>query len=250
MTRETATGMGIGGRFPTTRGSAIRAARSEDEGERRRAAAALVAVYWKPVYKHLRLRWHKSSEDAKEWTQAFFVRALEKDFFASYDPLRARFRTFVRTCLDAFAANEHKAGQRWKRGGGVEVLSLDFDDAEHELRRIEPVSPDTIERQFDREWSRSLFAIAVEALRVECEAHGRQTQFAAFERYDLSSDGPKVTYEALAEQLCVPVTTVTNHLAWARREFRRLVLEALREMTASDEEFRGEARALLGVELP
>jgi len=28
------------------------------------------------------------------------------------------------------------------------------------------------------------------------------------------------------------------------------VLEALREMTASDEEFRGEARALLGVELP
>ena len=32
------------------------------------------------------------------------------------------------------------------------------------------------------------------------------------------------------------------------REFRRVVLEKLREITASDEEFRLEARAVLGVE--
>jgi len=41
---------------------------------------------------------------------------------------------------------------------------------------------------------------------------------------------------------------VTNYLAFARREFRRIALERLREMAASDEEFRREARALLGVE--
>jgi hypothetical protein len=42
-------------------------------------------------------------------------------------------------------------------------------------------------------------------------------------------------------------TDVTNYLAFARREFRRCVLDQLREMTASDEEFRREAQALLGV---
>ena len=53
----------------------------------------------------------------------------------------------------------------------------------------------------------------------------------------------------LRPSIGLPVTQVTNHLAWARREFRRLILERLRELSASDAEFRSEARELLGVEL-
>jgi hypothetical protein len=48
----------------------------------------------------------------------------------------------------------------------------------------------------------------------------------------------------------LPVTQVTNHLAWARREFRRHVLAALRSLTGSEEEFRLEVRELLGVDPP
>ena len=55
------------------------------------------------------------------------------------------------------------------------------------------------------------------------------------------------TIERLAAEFELPVTQVTNHLAWARREFRRIVLDRLREMTGSDEEFREEAKDLLGV---
>ena len=39
---------------------------------------------------------------------------------------------------------------------------------------------------------------------------------------------------------------VTNELAAARREFRRFVLEALREQCATDEEFDAESRGLTG----
>ena len=49
------------------------------------------------------------------------------------------------------------------------------------------------------------------------------------------------------EEMHIPVTQVTNFLAFARREFRRIVLEKLREITTSDREFREEARSLLGV---
>jgi len=42
------------------------------------------------------------------------------------------------------------------------------------------------------------------------------------------------------------VTDVTNALAWARREFRRIALERLRELCATEEEFRREARAVFG----
>ena len=54
----------------------------------------------------------------------------------------------------------------------------------------------------------------------------------------------------LGRELGLPVTQVTNHLAAMRRELRREVLDALRALTASDEEFRAEARDLLGVVAP
>ena len=89
---------GPGGAFPATLQSVVLGARSEDPAERQRSFQALVAAYWKPVYKTIRLGWKRSNEDAKDLTQGFFARAMEKDFFTSYDPARARFRTFLRVC--------------------------------------------------------------------------------------------------------------------------------------------------------
>ncbi|MGH9905544.1 MAG: hypothetical protein ACRD8U_08190 [Pyrinomonadaceae bacterium] len=70
-----------------------------------------------------------------------------------------------------------------------------------------------------------------------------------FELYDLEDEGEKISYEELAKRFGVKTTDVTNYLAFARREFRKIVLDHLREITASDEEFRTEARMLLGVEI-
>jgi hypothetical protein len=39
---------------------------------------------------------------------------------------------------------------------------------------------------------------------------------------------------------------VTNHLAAMRRQFRVIVLERLRDLTSSDEEWEAEAAKLLG----
>jgi DNA-directed RNA polymerase specialized sigma24 family protein len=121
------------GRFPTTRWSAVEGARSADGAERERSWGALVRAYWKPAYKHLRVRWRASPEDAEDALQGFFERAMEKDFFASYEPERARFRTFFRVCLDRFASNEAKARGRLKRGGTSPPL--DFAAAEDEIAR-------------------------------------------------------------------------------------------------------------------
>ncbi len=41
-------------------------------------------------------------------------------------------------------------------------------------------------------------------------------------------------------------TAVTNHLYAMRRRFRETVLATLRESTATEQEYRAEARALLG----
>jgi RNA polymerase sigma factor (sigma-70 family) len=211
----------------------------------------IAAVYWKPIYKYIRLKWNKSSEDAKDLTQGFFTRAIEKGFFGSYDPSKARFRTFLRTCVDGYVSNEEKAAHRIKRGGDCPVESMDFNSAEMEMKLSELPAGSSMEDYFYREWVRSLFSMAVDILRQECAAAGKTAQFQVFERYDLNEEGAsgKMTYESIATAVGIPVSQVTNYLAFARREFRRIVLEKLREITANDEEFHNEARWVLGAKL-
>jgi RNA polymerase sigma factor (sigma-70 family) len=241
--------------FPETRYSVVRAlgdAGEIDPEVRRQAFAALAESYWKPVYKYLRVKWRAESEDAADLTQGFFTHALEKGTFGAYDPSRARFRTFLRTCLDHFAASERKAARREKRGGGAKPLSFDFLGAEAELARQGAVQETDMEEYFHREWVRSLFALAVEDLRARCAAAGKSARFALFERYDLeeSPSGERWTYARLGEAVGMSAVQVTNELAAARRDFRRFVLARLAELTASEAELRAEARLVLGIELP
>jgi RNA polymerase sigma factor (sigma-70 family) len=236
-----------GGNFPATRWSAIAASRSDDPAERRRALDRIVSLYWKPVYKYVRARYRKSAEDAQDLTQEFFASLVDKGTLDTYDPQRARLRTFLRSCIDALVANADRDARRLKRGGGAATVSLEFELAEGELARTGLPSPDRLDEFFEREWVRSLFAAAVEQLREACAALGKEIVFAVFARYDLDDAEPgRPTYADLARELGIPVTDVTNHLAAARRDFRRISLELLRETTSSDDEFRREARSLLG----
>jgi RNA polymerase sigma factor (sigma-70 family) len=236
------------GAFPATQCAVIAATASPDPQVREQALAMLVTAYWKPVYKYIRIKWKASNEDAKDLTQAFFTRTLEKDFFERYDPVRARFRTYLRTCLDGFVANERKAAGRIKRGGAMQQLALDFEEAEDEVRLYGRPPATDLDEFFHQEWVRHVLGLAVDELRRQCQAAGKAVHFALFERYDL--EGPqipeKLTYAKLGEQFALSTSEVTNYLACARRQFRSLVLDMLRASTGNEEEFRAEAARLLG----
>jgi DNA-directed RNA polymerase specialized sigma24 family protein len=242
------------GQFPITRWSAILAARSKDPDERSRGLEAIATTYWKPIYKYFRLRWGKSNEDAKDLTQEFFTRVIEKEFLKAFDPAKARLRTFLRVCADRFLANDFKASKRLRRGGGVQHVSLDFGAAEAELDLTKTsfsaaATPQEMDDFMEKEFIRSLFGLAVETFREFCASRGKQVHFQIFEAYDLiDEESNHAGYAELARKFGIATTDVTNYLSFARREFRRIALEKLREMTASDAEFRREARALLGVE--
>jgi RNA polymerase sigma factor (sigma-70 family) len=237
-------------KFPSTRRSVILAVARGDPPERERGWQTLVAAYWKPVYKYVRLKWNKSVDDAEDLTQAFFAAAMDKEIFRGYDPAKGTFRNFLRLAIDGFASNQEKAARRIKRGGGAVTVPLDFHSAEGEFRRHEIASGESLDDYFHREWVRGLFGLAVDRLRDTFEAEGKRVQFLLFQRYDLRDDASpeKLTYDQLAREFNLPVTTVTNHLASVRRRFRATVLDILREITANDREFRGEARAVLGVD--
>jgi DNA-directed RNA polymerase specialized sigma24 family protein len=237
-------------KFPLTRWSVIEAARSDDPGERDRALEALFAAYWKPIYKYIRLRWNRPAEDAQDLTQGFFMQLLERDLLLHYDPAKSRLRTYLRVCVDSFVLNQDKAAHRQKRGGNTLHIVLDFDAAEGELHGITMdvasiPSSVSLEEFFEKEWMRSLFALTVEDLQKLCEARGRPKTFQLFEEYDLDGVEP-ISYEKLATKYGIPITDVTNALACARREFRRIALDRLREICGSYDEFQREVLAVFG----
>ena len=237
--------------FPVTRHSAILGCASTELEERTKSFQLVSQAYWKPIYKYIRIRWAKSNEDAKDLTQGFFVKAIEKNYFKSFDPSKARFRTFVRVCVDRYVANHEKAMHRIKRGGAVVFRSFDFDDAENEMSKQALESVESPEDCFDREWVRDLFSSTVERLRQKCASEGKTIHYEVFKRYDLDPDEShrQLSYADIAEDLNLPVSQVTNYLNYARREFRTLLADRLRALTANDEEFESEIKFILGVDI-
>jgi len=233
--------------FPPTRLSVVERTRSLDEETRRVAWATIIEAYWKPAYKHLRMKWSLGPDAAADLTQEFFTTTLEKDVVERYDPARARFRTYLRLCLDGFASNARKAERRLKRGGELTIVPLDFQTAEGEMARHEGSVAADVDELFYREWVRALLERSVADLKRFAEASGRPIMFEVFARYDLAGeDDARPSYADLARDLGLTAATITNHLAAMRRQFRQLILSRLRDLTSSEEEFEAEAARLLG----
>jgi RNA polymerase sigma factor (sigma-70 family) len=214
---------------------------SSQETLRRNALERFIEAYWKPAYKYIRLKWRRDAADAEDLTQGFFTGVLQKSVVDKYEPERGSFHHFLRVAIDNYVRNQIEAGARAKRGGGMQSIPLDFPAAEQELAAVAAgASPEEL---FHREWQREIFALAVKDLEELAEKTGKAVHYACFAEFDLAT-GDRLGYEALAAKYGVPVTQVTNYLAWARRELRRLALDRVAGVTGTPGEFRTEARRL------
>ena len=219
--------------FPSTQLSLLEAV-SAPGATPNEALERVAALYWKPVYRLVRLKFSLEGSEAEDLTQEFFATALERDFFRRFDPARANFRAYLRMAVERFAANEYAAANRLKRGGGANFVPVEGVDAPG------AESPDEI---FDREWRRQVFALGLDDLRAHCASAGKHLQWQVFEAYDLAQDA-RPSYAELAVRHGIPETAVTNYLAWARRTLRGFVEARLRGVTVGERELRQEMRSL------
>ncbi len=162
-------------KFQTTPWSLILAARRRDEPGAERALARLCESYWFPLYAFVRRRGH-GAEEARDLTQAYFLKLLEKDYLGDVDRGAGRFRSFLLVSMKHFLANEWKAGRAAKRGGGKSPVSLDMDGAEDRFL-AEPCESETPESVFERRWARVVLQRTTEALRREFESAGKRERF-------------------------------------------------------------------------
>jgi len=230
--------------FPETRWTALRALKSDDNATRQLGWDVVARLYWHPVVSYVCVKWNLSEHDAQDTAQNFFTFALERDTLAKYEPGKARFRSFLRVCLDRFLINEHHARSAQKRGGG-RVESIETAGADG--TPLDPVDPEKLDDLFEREWRRSLFEAAVSEVETSCATDTQKLQFALFRRYDIDrGSDDRLTYDDLAREFNLSVTSVTNHLHAVRTRVRLALLEQLRAITASEQEFLEESQALFG----
>jgi len=188
----------------------------------------LISIYWKPLYFFVRKRGY-DNETGKDIVQEFLATLLERDALSKADPERGRFRTFLLTALVNFIKDWSKGESRQKRGGGRNILSLDFAADESEYR-IEAKSAETPEAVLHRTWARSLWKHALSQL------EGDATHLEAFRMYLADVD-----YAQIAEKTGLSEGAAKTAVHRLKGRLREILVGHLSRTAASEAE--------LGVEI-
>jgi RNA polymerase sigma-70 factor (ECF subfamily) len=225
--------------FPSTIWSRLEAARDPAHPEYRQGMDHLLTSYWKPAFTYIRIAWRKPVEDAKDLTQAFFARLLEKPFVAGFQPERGSFRRYLKQALKYFLINaERDASVRKPQGP---LLSLEA--TSEELARITPASPElTPDEAFDRQWFSDLVESSIRDLEAALARDGKDLYVRVFRCY-LLEDSSLPTYAQVAARLGIRESDVRNHLHYCRAALRESLRGRIRQYVESDSDLE---RELLG----
>src|SRR5262245_58157113 len=110
--------------FASTHWSVVLAAKEGDAVTANRALEQLGKTYWPPLYAFIRREGYGDAE-AKDLTQEFFLRLIERDFLQRLRHQEGKFRSFLLTILKHFLQEHRGKARAQKRGGGVVFIPLD-----------------------------------------------------------------------------------------------------------------------------
>ena len=240
-------GAGEPRQFATTRWSLILSAAHSETGEQkaRDALEELCRIYWRPVFAFACRRGY-SMEDAKDLTQDFFLKILERNWLQHADANRGRFRSLLLTSVQNFLVKAAEKTHALKRGGDLEFVS--WDDWMAEAPSQLSISAHALnslpaERLFDFRWATTLVEQALRRLREECEGKDRLRLFYALSRH-LADERDDVSYAKLSAALGVGETVVKKQLHIMRQRYRSLLRDEVAHTVENPADVQDEIRYL------
>ena len=230
-------------RFAETHWSIVLSA-AEKRGDTHalQARENLCRIYWPPLYAFIRRRGN-NPQDAQDLTQEFFARLLEKDFLASVDQSKGRFRSFMLAALKHFLCNESDHQHAQKRGGGAPLLSLDAHDADSHAG-FEAAQNITPEVDFQRRWAAALLAESLARLRRAYAAEGKEPLFEAI-KHTLTEDRSTISYATLGERIGLSEAAVKMAVHRLRTRYREAIRAEIGATVADPAEIEDELREVL-----
>ncbi len=210
------------GAFAPTRWTLVLRARGESV-EARGALSELCEAYYQPVFRFLR-REGRNEDAARELTQEFFARILQRGELGAADPAQGRFRSYLLGAVKHFLADQRDREHRQKRGSGVTPESLDAPgqtDTSLALQIADPAGamPDTF---FDREWALAVMDRALETLAAEFAAAEKADQFAMLKPW-LVGDAAALPQSEAAARLGLSESAIKVAIHRLRKRFREVI---------------------------
>jgi DNA-directed RNA polymerase specialized sigma24 family protein len=235
---------GGNGQFNTTHWSVVLLAGQQSSSQSAAALESLCRAYWQPIYVFARRQRH-AEQDAKDLTQHFFCKLLERDDFSGLDPRKGKFRTFLLTAFTHFLANEYDRASAYKRGGGKIIVSLE-ELSREEIGLIDPATEPSAARGFDLQWSRLVVKQALESLKQEMAGSEKENQFERLKGFLAAEAGPG-DYARAAQKLGVADSSVPVLVHRMRQRYRQLVRAQVAQTVTSPAELDEEMRHLFDV---
>jgi RNA polymerase sigma-70 factor (ECF subfamily) len=227
--------------FAPTRWSLVLAAGRGEGPDARTALAALCQTYWYPLYAYVRRLGHQP-DDARDLTQEFFTRLLEKHYLRTADRERGRFRSFLLTAFQRFLSKERHRARAQRRGGGRRMLSLDFEQGESRYR-LEPATDLTAELIYERRWTLTLLDQVMDRLRDDFDRAGKRNDFDHLKVF-LTGEAAAPSHREVAVELGTTEGAVRVAVHRLRRRFREFVLAEIAQTVAGPEDVDEELRHL------
>lgn len=226
--------------FRTTRWTQVSRAKA-DSPEGRRALAELCQTYYEPVVAFLRCEL-RDADAAREFTHEFFSEMLGGGSIAHAEKERGRFRSYLLGGVKHFLSHHREAARRFKRGGGVENISLQDTDA-GEVRSVADTSVLSPDAAFDRQWALTVLALTLEALRQECVAEGRAEFFEQVKPW-LTGEAAHGDQTALASRCRMNANALKVAVHRLKRRFRELLKMEVAGTLDDPSQVEAEMRAL------
>ncbi len=221
---DSQTGLGTDACFTTTHWSVVLAAGQTDSSQAAAALETLCRSYWYPLYAYVRRR-GQAPEDAQDLTQEFFAQLLRKNYPARADRVKGRFRTFLLHALSQFLADQRERANTLKRGRGQVFVSLD-DESPEERYRFEVVDELTPEKLFERRWAQTILERALERLRSEFVAKGKEKDYEVLRSFEPGEQGA-LSYAEAAVRLHVSESAIKSMIHRLRHRHGELVREEI-----------------------
>lgn len=221
----------------------IMPAKDPTSKEGQAALETLCRIYWEPVYWHVRTQKGHKPDDAKDLTQLFFAHLLEHNGIVKASPEKGRFRSFLLKSLSNFLISDWRKRTALKNGGGLQITSLDFEQAEgqFEPKAIEGVTPEKI---YDRRWAMTLIDRAMKRLEQEYVSNEKGDLFA--ELKPLLNDEKDSSHAEIAKRHGMTENAVSVAAHRLRKKFGEFLRREV-EQTVAPEYVDEELRYLISV---
>jgi DNA-directed RNA polymerase specialized sigma24 family protein len=231
-------------RFATTRWSLVLAAADPSSPDARAALATLCETYWRPVYDFIRCT-GRSADDARDLTQSFFARVLERGDLGHARRERGKFRSFLLTAVRHFLGNHVEYAHAKKRGGAFVHVPFELPSGDDPAPILELASGDTPESIFEHQWAITTLDTAMSRVRADYHAAGRAAVFEELRPF-LTTD-PDAEYPSAAAALGLTESGVRTAVHRLRRHFGQALRATLAETVDTPVDIDGELSYLLDI---